>query len=117
MSNFGIFYDARSPNMAVSCDPRSKFRKTFNFFLIMHLILGKVTKFLVGKLSTSEVISQKPHGGVENTPSPSAFRVKKHICGASTLYIHFHALFFTIDTIFVMAGYKNQLIKKCLRSF
>ena len=30
---------------------------------ILHLILGKVTKFLVEKLSTSEVISQKPHGG------------------------------------------------------
>ena len=39
------------------------------FFLIPHLILGKVTKFLVEKLSTSEVFSQKPHGGgVENTP-------------------------------------------------
>ena len=48
--------------------------KNFYFFLILHLILGKVTKFLVEKLSTSEVISQKPHGGggMENTP----FRVK-----------------------------------------
>ena len=34
-----------------------------NFFLILHLISGKVTKLLVEKLSTSEVISQKPHGG------------------------------------------------------
>ena len=33
------------------------------FFLILHLILGKTAKFLVEKLSTSEVISQKPHGG------------------------------------------------------
>ena len=35
----------------------------------MGLILGKVTKFLVEKLSTPEVISQKHHrgGGVENT--------------------------------------------------
>ena len=40
----------------------------------MHLILGKAAKFLVEKLSTSEVISQKPHGG--KTPSPSAFTVK-----------------------------------------
>ena len=38
-------------------------------------MLDKAAKFLVEKLSTSEVISQKPHGGVENTP-PSAFRVK-----------------------------------------
>ena len=40
---------------------------------------GKVLKFPVGKLSTSEVISKKPHGEVENTPSPSDFRVKKEI--------------------------------------
>ena len=33
---FGIFYDARSPNMAMSREPRSKFRK-FYFFLILHL--------------------------------------------------------------------------------
>ena len=40
-------------------------------FLILHLILGKAATFLVEKLSTSEVIRQKPHGGgggVENTP-------------------------------------------------
>ena len=40
----------------------ANFEKNY-FFLILHLILGKVTKFLVEKLSTSEVISQKPHGG------------------------------------------------------
>ena len=70
MSNFGIFYDARSPNMAMSRDTESKFRKKISFSLILHLILGKVTKFLVEKLSTSEVISQKPHRGVENIPPP-----------------------------------------------
>ena len=49
----------------------------FYFVLILHLISEKVTKFLVEKLSTSEVISKKPHGGggVWKTP-PSAFRVK-----------------------------------------
>ena len=73
MSNFGIFYDARSPNMAMSRDPRNKVRNKI-FFLILHLILGKVTTFLAEKLSTSEVISQKPHGGWK-TP-PSAFTVK-----------------------------------------
>ena len=31
MSNFGIFFDARSANMAMSHDPRSKFRKNFIF--------------------------------------------------------------------------------------
>ena len=40
-------------------------------------MLGKVTKFLVENFSTSEVISQKPHGGWK-TPLPrSAFRVKR----------------------------------------
>ena len=43
------------------------------FFLILHLILGKVTKFPVENISTSEVISKKPHGGWK-TP-PRTFRV------------------------------------------
>ena len=44
---------------------------------------------------------------------------RKHMYGASTFY----ELFFTLDTIYAdnkdkpMAGYKNQLIKKCLRKF
>ena len=37
--------------------------KSFYFVLILHLIFRKSTKFLVEKLSTSEVISQKPHPG------------------------------------------------------
>ena len=37
--------------------------------LILHLMLRKDAKFLLEKLSTSEVISQKPHEGVENTPN------------------------------------------------
>ena len=60
--------------MAMSRGPRSKFQKNY-LFLVLHLILGKAAIFLVEKLSTSEVISQKPHGGWK-TPSPSAFRVK-----------------------------------------
>ena len=51
----------------------ANFEKNY-FFLILHLTLGKATKYLVEKLSASEVISQKPHGGWK-TP-PSAFRVK-----------------------------------------
>ena len=38
------------------------------FVLILHLILGKVTKSLVEKLSTSEVISKEPHGGGGERP-------------------------------------------------
>ena len=68
MSNFYIFYDARSPNMAMSRDPRSKFRKKFYFFRILHLILGRAAKFVAEKLSTSEVISQKtsPQNSVQS---------------------------------------------------
>ena len=40
----------------------ANFKKVY-VFLFLHLILRKVTKFLVGKPSTSKVISQKPHGG------------------------------------------------------
>ena len=37
--------------------------KIFYSALFLCLISRKVTKFLVEKLSTSEVISQQPHGG------------------------------------------------------
>ena len=69
LSNFGFFYDARSPNMVISRDPRSKFRK---FFIMSHSTFNirKSHKFSGGKLSTSEIISQKPHEGMENTPLP-----------------------------------------------
>ena len=60
--NFGIFYDARSPNMVRSRHPRSKFQKVLPFPNSAFNI-GKSCKILVEKLSTSEVISQKPHGG------------------------------------------------------
>ena len=46
----------------------------FYFFLILRLIVGKVTKFLVEKLSTSEGYQPKTSRGWK-TP-PSAFRVK-----------------------------------------
>ena len=65
----------------VTC-PKMQILKKFYFLLILHLILGEVTKFLVEKLSMSEVIKKKSHrgggggGGVENTPFPSAYRVK-----------------------------------------
>ena len=69
--NFGIFYNAHSPNMVMSRGPRSKFRNFFYFFLILHLISRKVTKFLMGKLCTSKVVSRKY--------TPSAFRNCRHI--------------------------------------
>ena len=62
---FWLFYDACSPNMIMSRDPRSKFLRflfcpdsTFN-------VLGKVTKFLVEKLSTSKLSTKNLTGGGE----------------------------------------------------
>ena len=49
--------------------PTKQISKSFYFVLILNLILGKVTKFLMGKLSTSEVISsKKSHGGTPPLP-------------------------------------------------
>ena len=48
--------------------PKKQISKKNLFFLILHLILGKAAKFVVEKLSTSEVISQKPHGGGKHPP-------------------------------------------------
>ena len=46
----------------MSCDPRRNF-EIFYFILILHLISGKVTKLLLEKLSTSEVLRQNLTGG------------------------------------------------------
>ena len=46
----------------------ANFEKNY-LFLILHLMLGKAAKFLVEKLSTSEVISEKPYW-VETPSSP-----------------------------------------------
>ena len=54
---------------------QEKISKKIYFFLILHLILDKAAKFVVEKLSTSEVISQKLHGEGGKHP-PSAFRVQ-----------------------------------------
>ena len=56
--------------------PKMQISKNVYFVLILHSILGKVTKYLAEKLSTSEVISQKLHGVWKTTSPPSAFRVK-----------------------------------------
>ena len=69
MSNFDNFYDVRSPNMAMSSDPRSKYGKNL-FFLNSAFNIRKGTKFLFEKFSTSEVISEKPHGGGKHHHRP-----------------------------------------------
>ena len=52
--------------------------ETFLFCPYSKFNIRKSHKFLVEKLSTSEVISQKPHWGWKTPPPPpSAFRVKQ----------------------------------------
>ena len=70
-----FFYDDCSPNMAMSRDPRSKFRRNL-FFPNSAFNIRKSCKFLVEKLSTSEVISQKPYGGWKTPPPPVLLGLK-----------------------------------------
>ena len=51
----------------VTC-PKQQISEKIYLFLILHLTLDKAAKFLVEKLFTSEVISQKPHGGWKAPP-------------------------------------------------
>ena len=75
MSNFAIFYDACSPNMAMSRDPRSKLRKNL-FFLILHLNIRKSYKISSKKaLYFRSYQSKISGGGAGKHPSP--FGVKK----------------------------------------
>ena len=72
-----FFYDACSLNMVISRDPRSKFRKflfcpnsKFNIRKSHKISSGKALYFRSYQPKTSRRV------GVENTPRPSAFRVK-----------------------------------------
>ena len=49
--------------------PKKQISKIFYCVLILHLILGKVTKFLMEKPSTSEVIT-RAGGGKHPPPHP-----------------------------------------------
>ena len=69
MSNFGIFTMPALQIWPCQVTQEENFENIY-FFLILHLILGKAAKILVEKLSTSEFISHKPHGGWK-TPPPS----------------------------------------------
>ena len=73
MSNFGIFYDARSPNMVMSRDPRSKFRKKFTF-PDSAFNIGKSCKRERRALCFRSYQPKTSWGGWWKTP-PSAFRV------------------------------------------
>ena len=64
----------------------ANFEKIY-FFLILHLKLGKATKFPVERLSTSEVIIQKTSQGRGTGNPPSAFRVNNKNYEAESLGI------------------------------
>ena len=70
-----FFYDARSPNMAMSRDPRRKFRKNL-FFPDSAFNIGKSRKISSRKALFFRSYQPKTsRGGGKHTP-PSAFRVK-----------------------------------------
>ena len=76
MSIFGIFYDAHSPNMAMSRGPRSKFQKKL-FFPNSALNIRKSYKISSRKVLYFKRYQPKTsRGGGWKTP-PSAFRVKE----------------------------------------
>ena len=94
MSNFGIFYDARSPKWPCHVTQEANFKKIF-FLLILHLILGKLTKFVVQKLSTSEVISQNLKGGGKHPPVVLVLKlIRIKILPGKTLSTFFSVLVF-----------------------
>ena len=73
ISNFGISYDARFPNMAMSRDPRSKFQKNV-LFPNSAFNIGQSCKISGRKALYFRSYQPKTSRGVENIP-PSAFRV------------------------------------------
>ena len=64
-----FFYDARSPNMAMSCDPRSKFRKNL-FFPNTAFNITKIYEISSRKALYFRSYQPKTSRGVENSPPP-----------------------------------------------
>ena len=83
LSNFGIFFTMPTHRLWSYHVTKEANFKNFYFVLILHLILGKVTKFLMEKLATSVVISQNFTGGFP----PGAFSVKRRSASYRTLYL------------------------------
>ena len=70
------------------------------FFLILYLILGKVTNILVEKLSTWEVISQKPHGDGKRPPPPVLLGLNKN----SKTEVFKNLRFLSLKSVFYVFG-------------
>ena len=72
--NFWLFLPCPLPRYGDVMSLKFQISKKNYFVSILHLVLGKVTKFLV-EISLLQKLSAKNVTGVENTPS-IAFRVK-----------------------------------------
>ena len=96
--------------------PKKQISKKFYLVIILHLISGKVTKFLVENLSTWEVIGQKPDVGWK-TP-PSAFRVNKDtIAQTFSSYIQFDCEGYALSDTFYRIEIELLVFKLCPVSF
>ena len=77
MSIFGIFYNGRSPTMAMSRDPRSKFEKILSF---PNSAFNIRKSYKISSRKALYFRSYQPKtsrgGGKHPPPPPSAFRVK-----------------------------------------
>ena len=70
LSNFGSFYDARSPNMVMSSDPRYKFQN-FIFFSNSTCNIRKSDKISSGKAIYFKSYQKKTsRGGDGKHPAP-----------------------------------------------
>ena len=70
LSNFGFFYDALSPNLIMSRDPRCNCFEDFSFCPNSTFNIMKSHKISSGKLSTSKGISKRYFTGGGDTPPP-----------------------------------------------
>ena len=85
LSNFGFFYDACSPNLVMSRDPRCKFRNflfcpnyTFNIRKSHKISNGKALHFRSYQPETSR--------GMENTPPPVPLELKSRVLQLKIIY-------------------------------
>ena len=89
LSNFGSFYDSRSPNMVMSRERRCKFQN-FLLFAISKFNISTGHKISSGKDLYFRSYLQKHQGGggggVENTPSAFGVNILQCICKVGHLF-------------------------------
>ena len=103
-----FFYDARSANMVISRDPRSKFPKICYFVLILHLILGKVTKFLVESFLLQKLLAKNLTGEWKTTPPPVLDLQQLHSSPASDLEAQLLSI--NVDTmVWTVSSFSDEM--------